>query len=94
MDRIIAVAEGDRGYYRPMAYAARPGPAATVPDAICACSREVTGLLPAAAVVTCTSSGSSSLRAARERPAAPILSMAANVGTARRLTLAWGVHVV
>ena len=94
MDRIIAVAEGDRGYYRPMADAARPEPAATIPDAICACMRQVTGLLPVAAVVTYTTSGSSSLRAARERPAAPILSMATNVETARRLTLAWGVHSV
>src|SRR5215218_1684298 len=65
MDRIIAVAEGDRGYY-----------------------------LPVAAVVTYTNSGSSSLRASRERPAAPILSMAASAETARRLTLAWGVHSV
>jgi pyruvate kinase len=77
-----------------MADAARPEPAATIPDAICACMRQVTGLLPVAAVVTYTTSGSSSLRAARERPAAPILSMATNVETARRLTLAWGVHSV
>jgi pyruvate kinase len=39
-------------------------------------------------------SGSSSLRASRERPATSILSMAASIETARRLTLAWGVHSV
>ncbi|HYZ34452.1 MAG TPA: pyruvate kinase [Crenalkalicoccus sp.] len=94
MDRIVAAAEADHGYYRPMTDAARPEPAATIPDAICACLRQVTGLLPVAAVVTYTSSGASSLRAARERPAAPILSMAASPRTARRLTLAWGVHSV
>lgn len=94
MDRIIAAAEGDRGYYRPMTDAARPEPAATIPDAICAGLRHATALLPVAAIVTYTSSGSSSLRASRERPAAPILSMAAGAGTARRLTLAWGVHSV
>ncbi len=54
----------------------------------------MTGLLPVAVVVTYTSSGSSSLRVARERLAAPILSMAASAETARRLTLAWGVHSV
>jgi pyruvate kinase len=70
MGRIITVAENDHGYYRPMSDAARPAPAATIPDAICACMRQVTGLLPIAAVVTYTSSGSSSLRASRERPAA------------------------
>jgi len=54
----------------------------------------VTSLLPVAAIVTYTTSGSSSLRASRERPAASILSMAASVETARRLTLAWGIHSV
>src|SRR3954452_13387934 len=94
MNRIIAAAEDDRGYYRPMNDAARPEPAATIPDAICAGMRQATSLLPIAAIVTYTSSGSSSLRASRERPAAPILSMAAGAATARRLTLAWGVHSV
>src|SRR4051812_2691691 len=94
MNRIITAAEDDRGYYRRMNDAARPEPAATIPDAICAGMRQATGLLPVAAIVTYTSSGSSSLRASRERPAAPILSMAAGAATARRLTLAWGVHSV
>lgn len=35
-----------------------------------------------------------SLRAARERPEAPILSLTPHIETARRLTLAWGVHSV
>jgi pyruvate kinase len=45
MDRIIAAAENDRDYYRPMTDAARPEPAATIPDAICA---SVRGHQPAA----------------------------------------------
>jgi pyruvate kinase len=94
MDRIITAAEDDRAYYRPMTDAARPEPAATIPDAICASIRQVTSLLPVAAIVTYTTSGSSSLRTSRERPAAPILSMATSASTARRLTLAWGVHSV
>jgi pyruvate kinase len=94
MDRIIRAAENDRGYYRPMSDAARPAPAATIPDAICASMRLATDLLPIAAVVTYTNSGSSSLRASRERPKTSILSMAASAGTARRLTLAWGIHSV
>ena len=44
--------------------------------------------------MTYTSSGSTSLRAARERPAAPILSMSANPEVARRMALVWGVHSV
>ena len=34
------------------------------------------------------------LRIARERPEAPILALTPNRDTARRLTLAWGVHAV
>jgi pyruvate kinase len=94
MDRIITAAERDRGYYRAMNDAGRPEPAATIPDAICASMRQVTSLLPIAAIVTYTSSGSSSLRASRERPPTSILSMADTVETARRLTLAWGIHSV
>jgi pyruvate kinase len=94
MNRIITVAENDRGYYRPMNDAARPAPSATIPDAICASILEATRLLPIAAVVTYTQSGSSSLRASRERPAASILSMASGVEVARRLSLAWGLHSV
>ena len=94
MNRIITVAENDHGYYRPMNDAARPAPAATIPDVICAGIREATRLLPVAAVVTYTTSGSTSLRESRERPAASILSMATSTKTARRLTLGWGLHSV
>ena len=39
-----------------------------------------------------TSTGSTTLRAARERPEVPILCLTPEIGTARRLALAWGVH--
>jgi pyruvate kinase len=94
MSRIITVAENDRGYYRPMNDAARPAPRATIADVICAGIREATQLLPIATVVTYTTSGGSSLRAARERPSAPILSMASSTQVARRLTLGWGLHSI
>ena len=54
----------------------------------------IAGLLPVAAIVTYTTSGSTSLRAARERPKSPILSMTPSLATARRLALVWGVHSV
>ncbi|HET7595255.1 MAG TPA: pyruvate kinase alpha/beta domain-containing protein, partial [Stellaceae bacterium] len=34
------------------------------------------------------------LRAARERPKAPILALTSNLQTARRLALVWGLHCV
>jgi pyruvate kinase len=94
MSRIITVAENDRSYYRPMIDTARPAPRATIADVICAGIREATQLLPVASVVTYTTSGASSLRAARERPSASILSMASSMEVARRLTLGWGLHSV
>ena len=61
-------------------------------DAICSALRDVTRIIGAVATVTYTSSGHTSLRAARERPMAPILSITPHLATARRLALAWGVH--
>ena len=48
----------------------------------------------AAAIVTYTTSGSTTLRAARERPKVPILCLTSKLETARRLTLSFGVHAV
>jgi pyruvate kinase len=50
--------------------------------------------LGASAIVTFTSSGSTTLRAARERPAVPILGLTSHIETARRLSVTWGVHAV
>jgi pyruvate kinase len=77
-----------------MTDAAHPEPKATIPDAICAGLRQATALLPVAATITYTLRGLTSLRASRERPPTPILSMSTRVETARRLTLAWGVYSV
>ena len=93
MDRIIAEVERDP-YYRTATDAAHPETAPTISDAICFGMRSAAALLPVAAIVTHTTSGSTALRAARERPAAPILSLTPNMSIARRLALAWGVHAV
>jgi pyruvate kinase len=93
MDRIIREVEQDP-LYRLMIDAAHPDPEPNLPDAICCALRRAAGLLEVAAAVTYTSSGYTSLRAARERPAAPILSLSADTGVARRMTLVWGVHSV
>jgi pyruvate kinase len=93
MDRIIAEVERDP-HYRTATDAAHPEPAATIADAICHGMRSAALLLPVAAIVTHTTSGSTALRAARERPAAPILCLTPDMSIARRLALAWGVHAV
>ncbi len=93
MDRIIREVEQDP-QYRLMLDAAHPEAEPNLPDAICCALRRAAGLLRLAAAVTYTSSGYTSLRAARERPAAPILSLSAARGVARQMALVWGVHSV
>jgi pyruvate kinase len=51
-------------------------------------------MVDAAAIVSYTTSGATALRAARERPKAPILVLTSSLGTARRLALLWGAHCV
>ncbi|MDH4565937.1 pyruvate kinase [Pseudomonas sp. BN414] len=72
----------------------RPQAEATSSDAISCAIRRISSILPVAALVNYTESGSSSLRASRERPKAPILSLTPNLHTARRLTVAWGIYSV
>ena len=66
----------------------------TAPDAISAAACQVANLVSAAAIVSYTTSGATALRAARERPEAPILVLTSNLGTARRFALLWGAHCV
>ncbi len=93
MDRILKSVEADP-LYRRLMDAARREPEATTADAISAAARQCAHTLSAAAIVTYTNTGSTTLRAARERPDVRILCLTPNLDTARRLTLAWGVHPV
>lgn len=93
MDRIIAQTEADP-QYRETIDASHTPPAANTPDAIGWAARSVAGLLDVAALVAYTSSGSSALRMARERPRASILGITPEARTARRLSLVWGVQPV
>ncbi|WP_152222183.1 pyruvate kinase [Pseudomonas sp. SCB32] len=72
----------------------RAEPDATVSDAISCAIRRISRILPVAVLVNYTESGASTLRASRERPKAPILSLTPQLKSARRLTVAWGVHSV
>src|SRR6267142_1769786 len=72
----------------------RQAPEHTMPDAILAAVHDVTQTIRAAAIVCWTKSGSTGLRAARERPQVPILALTPIRAMARRLTLAWGLHCV
>ncbi|MBY0501246.1 MAG: pyruvate kinase [Alphaproteobacteria bacterium] len=91
MNRIITHVEQDP-FYRKMQEANLPEPKPTTSDAITAAARQVAHTLQAAAIVTFTSTGETTLRAARERPEAPILAITPEVKIARKLAFVWGVH--
>jgi len=93
MSKIIRQVENGPDYQAQLDVS-RPQPEATASDAISCAIRRISGILPVAVLVNYTESGSSSLRASRERPKAPILSLTPNLNTARRLTVAWGVYSV
>lgn len=95
MNRIIEEVESDPLYRQLIDASHSLGRASgDVAEAVCSAMRRVVSLLHASTIVCYTSSGQTSLRAARERPESPILSLTPNVATARRLALAWGVHSV
>ena len=75
-------------------HAQRTEPEATGADAISAAARQIAETLNLAAICCYTSSGSTAMRAARERPQTPIIAMSPVVATARRLSLVWGLHCV
>lgn len=80
--------------YRSIMEADQLQPEATAADAITAAARQVAETISAQAIVTYTTSGSTALRAARERPTAPILVLTPNLFAARRLAIVWGLHCV
>ena len=91
MDKIIVQVEGDP-VYRNLLAANHEEARATVADAVCAALRQTAHIVSAKATITYTSSGASAMRAARERPEAPILSLTPSARTASRLAIVWGVH--
>jgi pyruvate kinase len=93
MDRIaIAVESGP--LFQSIMDGQRATPEETTPDAIMAAVHQITHTVHARAIVCWTKSGSTGLRAARERPEAPIIALTPSTETARRLSIAWGLHCV
>ncbi len=93
MGRIIRHTERDP-IYRDTLNAGQTRPAATMADTITDAASQALETLPAAAIVTFTSSGSTAVRAARTRPMAPILALTPSIRVARELSLVWGLHAI
>lgn len=91
MDRIVARVEADPGW-RGLTDANRPEPERSSAGAIAAAARQVAHTIEAEVIATFSSTGSTTLRVARERPDCPILGLTPSEATARRMAVIWGVH--
>jgi pyruvate kinase len=93
MDRICRRTEADE-YYRDLMETDKLKVLEDSSDAITAAAHDVARTIGAACIVNYTSSGSTTLRSARQRPEMPILCMSHNNAVARRLALSYGVRPV
>jgi len=93
MDKIAHEVERDE-QYKTILKSIEHTPETTAQDAISQAARQVAYTADLKAIITFTSSGSTALRAARERPTIPILALSPSIDTARKLGLVWGVHCI
>lgn len=93
MHRIIMEVQADPAFWPTIDQRRVPANNST-PDAVSSAAREMAEIMPAALIAAYTSSGSTALRLARERPHAPIMALTPRTETARRLKLLWGMHAV
>lgn len=91
MNRIITQVEQDSTYLSIMNNS-HGAPNPTVQDAITLAARQIAETIGAKCIATYTASGSTTLRASRERPNVPVICITSALKTARRMALAWGVH--
>jgi pyruvate kinase len=93
MNRIAETVEQDP-LFPTIIHAQRTEPESTGADTITSAARQIAETLGLAAIVCYTSSGSTGVRASRERPAVPIITLSPVRKTARRLSVVWGLHCV
>src|SRR5207248_3013789 len=91
MNRIGEEVERDPTY-RSVLTAQRADPEQTVGDAIADAARQMAETLELSAIICWTSSGSTAIRVARERPKPPVVAITPNLATGRKLSVVWGVH--
>jgi pyruvate kinase len=93
MNRIAEAVEEDK-LFPTIIQAQRPELESTGADTITSAARQIAETLGLAAIVCYTSSGSTGMRASRERPNVPIIALSPVRRTARRLSPVWGLHCV
>ncbi|WP_260928317.1 pyruvate kinase [Novosphingobium sp. 9] len=91
MSRILARVENSSDWQSRTGERRLP-PDQSAAEAIASSARHVADTIPAKAIVAYTQSGTTALRIARHRPAAPLLAATPLSTVARRLALVWGVE--
>ena len=93
MNNVAIEVESDPTY-RTVIEASRGGPKQSVSDGIVSAAREIAETADIQVICCYSQSGKTALLVARERPTVPIIAMTSLMGTARRMTLTWGLHCV
>ncbi len=93
MDRVAREVEQDPNYESVLRFR-KSSSGHTTADAISAAAASISEALDLKAIVCYTTTGTTGLRVARQRPPRPILVLTHLRETARRLSLVWGLHCV
>ncbi len=93
MNNVAIEVESDPTY-REVIEASRGGPKQSVADGIVSAAREIAETADIQVICCYSQSGKTALLVARERPSVPIIAMTSLIGTARRISLTWGLHCV
>jgi pyruvate kinase len=93
MDAVAREVESDPTYTQ-IIESSRMAERRTVADGIVSAAREIAETTKVAAIACFSESGTTALLISRERPRVPIIALTSLVGTARRLSLSWGVDCV
>jgi pyruvate kinase len=91
MHDVAREVESDPSYQQLMTATRQQGGTSDA-DSITAAAREIALRTDVKAIASYTQSGTTALRAARERPPVPILALTPNQTTARQLSLVWGLR--
>ena len=93
MSRVIEATENGAGY-RAIVDSLNLSIEHTVEHAMAAAAALVAENVDAKAIVAFTSSGTTAVRAARERPNVPVIALTPELEVARKMSLLWGAHSV
>lgn len=91
MSRIIQTVEHDSLYHDMMKNSSVAAQCIRS-DALTTAARHVASTIPIAALFSCTLTGGTPIRAARERPKSPIMALTPSLTVARQLGLVWGIE--